>query len=413
MNNKEHNLKYKYLKYKNKYLDLKNQIGGIHFNKELTECIPDEYDNGKYDGYTIYDPRENQCCKKNDDKSTECKKLVHTINHTQIPSESGIPTVQYKFSKDGKYKGIVKLNLDIFKENKTVKGVILKKDISIYEYFFKYNSDNLLDIKFTYNNKIIGAGSYGLVLQYTSENNDHIAVKYGSIEQDIAVLNDIKGKICSDLVVDSIVYKDDTLSCIIMENAVGTIDNLIPAIEKNKDILIDILYAVVIAIKCLFEYGLYYTDIKMHNILYRNTENGIQIILGDIGGAAKIDDSTVRTYPPYEFINSKDNPYKGDNMLKKKSIISWGIGVLILSLLKISYKQIDNKNDVILQKINMYGRTTKENTYIKEEVDKIIILLKQKGYGNIVNIIEKTLCNSDDRDDLTEIIKKINFLRLQ
>ena len=46
MNNKDINLKYKlkYFKYKIKYLHLKNQLGGVHFNNQLNRCIVDKYD---------------------------------------------------------------------------------------------------------------------------------------------------------------------------------------------------------------------------------------------------------------------------------------------------------------------------------------------------------------------------------
>jgi len=200
----------------------------------------------------------------------------------------------------------------------------------------------------------------------------------------------------------------------IMENAVGTIAELIPVIKKNKDILIDILYAVVIAIKCLFDYGLYYTDIKMGNILYRNTDNGIQIILGDLGGAAKLYENSIRTYAPYEYIESNDNPYKNKFMVQKKSIISWAIGILILDLLEISHRHLDNRYPLVLEKIMKHGgRTTKENTYIKYHVEQIISPLKQKGHVDIIDLIEKTLCNSGDRDDLAKILDKLISLRSQ
>ena len=420
----EQDFKSKYLKYKHKYLDLKNQLGGLHFNKNMSRCISDDNDNGKYDDNKYYNLSKNQCCKnKNKGKYTDCIQVLHTINRTQIPQESSISINQYKFNKDGIYQGN-----DIsytFKKGQIHKKITLKEDIPIYTYFnyyintYKYGI-NQASIKFTYKDKIIGTGAYGLVLQYKSDDDlYYIAVKYGRIKKDIEVLQELESsndiKICNNLVVNSKIYQDSTLSCMIMENAVGTIAELIPVIKKNKNILIDILYAVVIAIKCLFDYGLYYTDIKMGNILYRNTDNGIQIILGDIGGAAKIYEPSIRTYAPYEYINSRDNPYQNNFMLQKKSIISWAIGILILDLLEISHNHLNNSHPDVLKKIMENGgiTTTTENTYIKYHVDHIIILLQQKGHSDIIDLIKKTLCNSNDRDDLAKILDKLISLRLQ
>ena len=412
----EQDFKSKYLKYKYKYLNLKNQLGGLHFNKNMSRCISDDNDNGKYDDNKYYNLSKNQCCKnKNKGKYTDCIQVLHTINRTQIPQESSISINQYKFNKDGIYRGN-----DIsytFKKGQTHNEIILKEDIPIYTYFQYSNKQS--SIKFTYNNKIIGIGAYGLVLQYKSDDDQyHIAVKYGKIQKDIEVLQELESsndiKICNNLVVNSKIYQDSTLSCMIMENAVGTIAELIPVIKKNKDILIDILYAVVIAIKCLFDYGLYYTDIKMGNILYRNTDNGIQIILGDIGGAAKINEPSIRTYAPYEYINSRDNPYQNNFMLQKKSIISWAIGILILDLLEISHSSLNNIHINVLEKIMKYGGITSgENQYIKHNVDKIISLLQQKSHEDIIDLIKKTLCNSGNRDDLAKILDKLILLRTQ
>ena len=404
MNNKDINLKYKlkYFKYKIKYLHLKNQLGGVHFNNQLNRCIVDKYDKEKYENYPIYDPIKNRCC--NNEQYTDCKNILHTIDHARMLPEYGIPTPHYNFSKDSEYKGTDIITRTITNKKKSY-------DIKVYKSFIKGQ------LKFNYNNDI-GSGAYGLVLQYWDVVNDkYIAVKYNYkaeyIAKDKKVIEHINKNVkeCSELVIDSIIYEDDNLSCIIMENAVGTIDKLKPAIQNNKSILIDILYAIVIAIKCLYDKGLYYIDIKMKNILYRNTDNGIQIILGDIGGVVTEDEESFSTYFPYEY-----KLIKYEKLEEKKSIISWGIGILILSLLNISHKKINNRNinnNVKNAIINSINPLSSNNQYIDDEVQLIIELLKEKGYCNIVNIIEKTLCNSDDRDDLTEIIKKINFLRLQ
>ena len=205
---------------------------------------------------------------------------------------------------------------------------------------------------------------------------------------------------CSKLLIKYKVYHSETdkIDCIIMKNAVGNITNLISEIQQNKNILINILYAIVIAIKCLYDIGLYYVDIKMENILYRNTSEGIQIILGDLGGAVHIDDYSAPTYPPPEYNLdhpnlSKEYSYSKDNLVEKQSIISWGIGILTLSLLQIDHTTLYNRDSRIMIKIitaDLKIDTTTDhiyNSYVKNTVDKIITLIDH----NIVELIKNTL----------------------
>ena len=420
MNNKEHNFKYKYLKYKNKYLDLKNQIGGIHFNKELTQCIADDYDNGKYDGYNYYDPLENKCCKnKIEEKYTDCHNLVHTIDRTQIYPESKIFRVEFPFSKNERYEGTTVIDV-VYKDTtileKVVEGTALTKlgkdtnQIKIYKYFNKYDSNDVILEKFELLT-IISSGSFGTVFRYkTEKTKKFIAVKYGMITQDIKVLKEMQEKkVCSELVIDSIPYLNK-IRCIIMQHAVGSIAELIPAIKLNKNILVDILYAIVIAIKCLSDNGLYYTDIKMGNILYRNTpQKGIQIILGDIGGAGDISVNPVGSYKPYEdLISIKQKTFTSDINIRQ-CIISWCIGILTLSLLGIDHTQIDFKNEETKKKIN--GKSLDEiDSYVFLEVKKIIEELKD---NYIIDLIRGTLCQFSQRINLTQILEKLIVRRLQ
>ena len=376
--------KEKYLKYKHKYLQLKNISGGkLRFNSDLTRCEDDGNNPTFIDG-AYYNAAKNKCCKTyKDDKYDECDQIVHTIDHAKIPSESGLKIDKYIFNTDDNYIG----NTPIF-------NTIIKADI--YEQFI-YKTDKFFNKTIT-----LGSGSYGEVIQYyDSINEKYIAVKYGDIEDEKAIIQRIKnaGNLCSELVVKYIMKED----CIIMENAIGTIDKLKPLIEKNTDILIDILYAVVIAIQCLHDIGIYYYDIKMQNILYRDTEDGIQIILGDLGGAVEVLGSARATYHPYES--------KYDSQIqKKRSIISWGIGILTLSLLNIDHESIYIWN---IKDWSKKPELLDNDKYIKDEVAKIITELTNKGYSNIIKLIEKTLCNNKDRWNLSQIVEFLNKLRIQ
>ena len=245
------NLKYKkkYLKYKYKYLELKNQLGGVKFNNDLTECL-NNGDNKHYDA------KENKCCKDTEFKNCG-PHLPHTIYHSQIPSESSLDKKVYEFNKNIVYTGHniinkhAKISLKIVKNGNN-------HTVNVCESF---TTNTGLNYKI---NKEISSGAYGIVIQYYDPTNyKYIAVKYGSINDDIKVISKMKES-CSALVIGCVVYsytiKDIHQFCIIMENAVGTIDELIPIIKSNPNILVDILYAVAIAIKCLQNIGLYYTQ---------------------------------------------------------------------------------------------------------------------------------------------------------
>ena len=190
MNNQEYKLKY--LKYKSKYLHLKNQLGGVHFNNELNRCIVDEYDKEEYKDYPIYDPIKNRCC--NNEQYTDCKKLVHTIDHP----ENGVQKTQYNFNNDEttNYKGF---------------EIGLYNNIHVYKYFTKLNSDKTINLQFNIKS-VLGKGANGVVLQSECVLPDKtyiIAVKYGKIENEIDVINHIieKNKLCYELVIKQPLYR--------------------------------------------------------------------------------------------------------------------------------------------------------------------------------------------------------------
>ena len=472
MNKKENNFKYKYLKYKNKYLELKNKGGGIEdeicriYEKNLEHKQhprPHYEKNLEHKQHPHYKKETGQCC-TSANPHVDCIDIHPKINQINIRpgDKSKTNTIIYNG-----------YDVDNYHENYIQFGSFIISDTSngTSKKFFRKGN--------------ISEGSYGLVSQYI--NNDtvppqYIAVKYGDIRQDLKVIKYMENHSnkCSELLIKYTVYKaeefnkdeefkqyfnhvklkkyfeDDgkNLDCIIMENAVGTIADLIPVITRNKEILIDILYAVVIAIKCLYDIGLYYVDIKMENILYRITDAGIQIILGDLGGIVKIDEQSLPTFPPYEYFmndNGKEkgvsieSPYKGDNIVEKNAIISWGIAALSLALLNIhAHGEIHNRFETIVPLIkagekeailgakvisklrekvkvktkakleNPFKAGEKEaileNPYIMTHVSEINNQLKNK-YPELINLISNILCNYKKRWRLDQIIPELNKLR--
>jgi serine/threonine protein kinase len=441
----------------------------------------------KYTEYNYYDISNNLCCA--DKKYKSCTKdiITHEIADYSKKADMTQNYKENKFDSSGDYKG-EKLIIDhlIYSDNLT---------IPFYESF----THNGLIYRI---NTLLGSGGFGMVIQYIYQNKDqppkYFAVKYGDIKNEQTAIDYMQKtpNRCSELLVKYIIYTNPigtdicrrtknneiyeckkytdlnyfnkleknkqgqiiNYTCIIMENAEGTIDNLIPIIKQNKDILVQILYAIVIAIKCLFDIGLYYIDIKPQNILYQHTKNGYKIILGDLGGAVLINDIPGPTYPPYEYcvrhstdlheiitiysilipprspspllLKSLITPTQYtlspesvniyiDNINQKKCIISWGIGILILTLLNLNHEtdfnSIYNKNietmRIILSKKNEKNESTVIQ-YITQEVEKIILnvklLLKISDDNDIIiYIIRNTLCDYNKRITIDVILQKL------
>ena len=401
MNNKETDLRFKnkYLKYKHKYLVLKNQLGGLYdINLNTKKCF-----NTPRNEYSIYKPSNHQCC--TDTQYKKCIQLPYQLKLHSTKKENFKDT----FTTDWTYFG--EGQPEILDQKTKIKG---------YKSFIARKQNNL-EKRFTYSiaDGNISSGSYGQVLQYKTSSNppEFIAVKYGKglddLDADISVIKHLtKNHKCSELLVKSFVYekqeKLEKIKCIIMERAGGT---LLDLINENIDLktlhvnlsnyeIVDILYAVAIAIKCLQDNNLYYTDIKSENILFRNTNDGIRIILADLG-SIKIDNVDTlysASYFPYEFYTKNPRPYKIQT--EYNHVISWGIGILILDLLFIFNNEIPTK---------FIDKKTLDNNR-----DEVLTEVKNRGHFIMTEFLMNILfCHYTKRWSLEIIIEKLNILRTQ
>jgi hypothetical protein len=417
MNNKDNNLKYKH-----KYVMLKNQSGGIvSFDKNFTKCEDDDNEPKHDTNYSYYNPDENQCCKSyRDGIYIDCKQIIHTVDRTRIPSVRSLEKNVYDFpTMSGDGSPIIYTGLNFTNEN----------DINFYMSFIRRH-DNL-EFKLL-PDATIYSNIDTVILKYennTDGRKTYIAVKYArgykNLNKDLKIIDIItknKNK-CSELLVKYIVHIDiNNYKCIIMEYAIGTIVELIPKITPQNKILIDILYAVAIAIKCLYDIGLYYTGIRAKNILLRDNHNGgIQIILSQLDRITDKDTPVTNEYgsinniygsTPYE-VNSSHNPNIDDSDKFKKHVILWNFGILICELLKISTSTFNYNSFYDQTKYDWWSRDNANlsyEEYFKDELDNIINKCKKK-YDNICPLIEKLLCVYTDRWNLEQIINFLNKLR--
>ena len=86
--------------------------------------------------------------------------------------------------------------------------------------------------------------------------------------------------------------------------------------------------------KCLINSGLFYTDFKPQNVLWKcNSKNSIYIRLADIGGIfTKEDDFAAQTYP-YPTANYNRRDIFNTIALASEKVVVWGLGMLMLLML--------------------------------------------------------------------------------
>jgi Protein kinase domain len=213
-------------------------------------------------------------------------------------------------------------------------------------WFGSYNIYSALiinnNIRLSAKEESLGEGAYGLVIGYTNNDNYGVSVKYGQISEDIEVLEYIKYKnICERSYVKSYVKKnnDKVGDYIVMEYMDG---NLNTYFKENFQIdnFFNIIKKIVNHLICFVEKGLYYTDLKLRNILYRcdNENNIIEILLGDLGSFGIVDKEnnkikgSVATYISYNRLKDKDNEKSNLIQNPTEEDIVWSFGIMILEI---------------------------------------------------------------------------------
>jgi len=229
----------------------------------------------------------------------------------------------------------------------------------------------------------IGTGANGKVVEYTNSSGTSVVIKVGEINDDMAVIRNLeKNKKCEKGVVPyQLVNRDLYLMDQMDGDLIHFAENILDKINNvsaKYQIIFDILQQLAIILKCLIESnGIYYTDLKLGNVLYKIINEKLVIVLGDIGGGL----GTVSTYPPFE--RRKDRGIIESKATEKD--ITWMMGIILLSLggrydvmRKLGYDNIvglktdDELIGLIQGEINHFHKNIKD-----EEVrTKIIALLK-------------------------------------
>ena len=289
--------------------------------------------------------------------------------------------------------------------------------------------------------KLLGSGTFGIVLEYqnTKNSKDSLIVKTGEVYTDIDVIQILikNGLKCTQTLVsfrklDNLFFRNKLLrnksvvinedgknkatyrlseeepnkkgffksigteysDMYIMDKMEGDLHDLLRTKRFANEEINSIIFQITNTLECLMKIGLYYTDLKLGNILYKHdNNNNIVVLLGDLGSAFydkyNKDEYYTSTYPPIDRLDSKtiglfSNP--------KESDISWGIGICLLKLIS---------SDNILQKY--YHRNIKKHTFTFEDSDEYKHLFNSYP-ENFQRIIENTVIkNSEKRLSLQQI----------
>ena len=181
----------------------------------------------------------------------------------------------------------------------------------IYKIVYKDNSDNNIDLcNITY----LSEGAYGTVYRYNDKKEKYfIAVKdyYDNDDDEIEIYKLlIKKNIDCNIINMKIIKYSPYISSYyvgIMDYMDGPLSLLIG--KMNNQIFLPINKQVAVALKCLNDNDLSYTDLKTDNILFKcYNSNKIKIVLGDIGSICKRGNINSCTWLPLEAAKSGGFP---------------------------------------------------------------------------------------------------------
>ena len=220
-----------------------------------------------------------------------------------------------------------------------LENVIVEQDEDMNDTFYYKDGDDKIKLK----KKKIGDGATANVFEIAPPQPLSFIYKEFKRPTDqtieLNILESLKTQpILCNVVNSHIITKPDTKKIIVMDKYDGALRDLLkePIISYNllKETKLNIFKQILHDVYCLYTRELYYTDLKLDNILYKITGTStFKIALGDIGSicSKKINPSTpcASTYYPPETIDSQ---YKYNT----DKIIVWNLGIMLLELLFIS-----------------------------------------------------------------------------
>lgn len=196
---------------------------------------------------------------------------------------------------------------------------------------------------------LIGLGAYGKILLYQSKKTEECFVlKLTMDDNEVQMITHIKRK-GVDCELLGVYYKfristtDRFCHLILCKAMVGDLYKFISKNEMSFDDKIRLMIDITEKVLCLQKYGLYYTDMKLQNVLY-TCENGIiKTYLGDLGSIFFRGSKCIVTFIPFADRNN-------ESITVSDSAIVWSLNATLLQLFKsaesLYYKNIKNYKDI-------------------------------------------------------------------
>ena len=200
-----------------------------------------------------------------------------------------------------------------------------------------------------HNIKDLGRGGHGKVSLLADLDNEYqfalkqIEKRYTEnnelkIDEEIPIIKEIQNKqISCNVVSAKVIDEDNDFWYIIMPKYdKGDLSNFIGKLDPFEIINLGIELGKVY--NCLTLNGLYYTDSKPSQVLYKCvSENTFSIALGDLGSISHIDENCIQTFPfPPE--KKYDNFYKHAEKASEHVVV-WGFVIMLLMMIN---KELDS-----------------------------------------------------------------------
>jgi hypothetical protein len=231
------------------------------------------------------------------------------------------------------------------------------------------NPEDLIIQKTTHNTTIklkykrkVGKGSYGNVMLFSNkkegleegpeekEEDDNVAVKIildDSKTQEIAIIEMLNKSFikCNITPVKAFQIENTRTTIVIAEFMDGTMKDIITEIKFKLNICqkIQILKEITSQLNCLQNKGLYYTDLKPENVLFKCKED-LHVYLGDIGSIWYSTKGHF-TYTVLNYQKKIRNNYKIGSYF-----VCWTLFVLLIEMLR--PKKINQEYKTFLNKFN-------------------------------------------------------------
>ena len=200
-------------------------------------------------------------------------------------------------------------------------------------------------LKLFYNDKVmkkvktLGEGGYGKVVLYQlvdGNNIRNVVVKmpFDDPCEEPKILKEYmkKASVCNHYVIPIRSVEDQHGNpFIIMQEANGSLEEL----DMDNRLKIKIIIQLTKIIKCFYNNGFVYTDLKKANILYRCKDEKIEFYLGDIGSFSELgkndkdEDISPASFPPPEYAGEK-------TMKVDKNLSIYTLGATIADLYNLS-----------------------------------------------------------------------------